>query len=231
LGRGPVCPRVDPGRGRLSSDPRGQPCSDLGGRLHARARRLRWRWSRPCVAVRPDYNAARAGLKRVKRELACARPASTCRGCGPERVRKRARAMRRWPRAACSHPRPKNRQFVGARRFLSLLFRRPIQCFQMNGTTVEFLSPQIVNRITNFQTIDTLSLSCPPSSTPGAEIPVGREGSRWMERRFGGGRQGTHPRRPRGMPGERDVAPRVDGTEVGRRRPRSMPSTTTGYAR
>jgi hypothetical protein len=51
------------------------------------------------------------------------------------------------------------------------------------GTIVNFLSPLILNRITHFQTIDTVSLSCPPYSLRVCEITLTIKASDVNDRR------------------------------------------------
>ena len=61
--------------------------------------------------VRLNDNAARAGLKRVNAARAAPGPSADAR---QERIAERARSVGRRPRAASTHPRPKNRQFIVA---------------------------------------------------------------------------------------------------------------------
>jgi hypothetical protein len=62
--------------------------------------------------VRLDDNAARAGLSRVNGCGATGAAPGPSAQARQDRIAERARPVGRWPRAADTHPRPKNRQFV-----------------------------------------------------------------------------------------------------------------------
>ena len=107
-----------------------------GGRPHAQQ-------------VRLDDDAARAGLKRVNGCGAAGAAPGPSAEARQDRIAERARSVGRRPRAAATHPRPKNREFVVARDFCHWFSAVLSSASTSKGTIDDFLSPQMANR--NYQ--------------------------------------------------------------------------------
>ncbi len=122
-----------------------------GGRSHAQQMGL------------DDY-AARAGLKRVNARRAAPGRSTDAR---QDRVAERARSVRRPARAACTHPRPKNREFVVARDFCHRISVVLSAGSVGEGTIVDFSSPQMDCRIHNLDTNRHTLFILPSVFTPG----------------------------------------------------------------